>query len=326
MKKILGMGNALVDVLVKIDNDGLLDKFALPKGSMQLVDKTKSTNIISALQELDFEVASGGSAANTINGLANLGISAGYIGKIHDDKYGAIFRQDMTDKGIEAILFEGGQDTGIATTLISEDSQRTFATYLGAAVELSAQDLKPSYFQAYDYLHIEGYLVQNHELIESAVLLAKDSGLKVSMDLASYNIVEANLEFLIDLVSKHVDIVFANEEESKSFTGKSPEAALIAISEMCEIAVVKVGAKGSMVKHGDEVFSSEAIQANPVDTTGAGDLYASGFLYGLAHDLPLNKCASIGGVLAGNVIEVVGPKMNKDRWNTIQQKINAIQK
>lgn len=324
MKKVLGMGNALVDVLVSIHDDQLLDQFGLPKGSMQLVDKEKSQSIINALSHMNFEIASGGSAANTINGLANLGISCGYIGKIHDDKYGKIFTQDMTSKGIEADLMFGEQDTGIATTLISEDSQRTFATYLGAAVELSPEDLKEEYFKGYDFFHIEGYLVQNHELIRKAVKLAKQCGLKVCIDLASYNVVEANLDFLNELIEEFVDIVFANEEESKSFTGAEPEEALQKISAMCEIAVVKIGAKGSLVKRGKEEVFVESIKANPIDTTGAGDLYASGFLHGLSHDLSLEKCARLGSLLGGNVIEVIGPKMDEDRWAKIKSAVSEI--
>ncbi len=324
MKKVIGMGNALVDVLVRIDDDQLLEKFDLPKGSMQLVDKAKSQMIIETLSDLKFDIASGGSAANTINGLANLGLSAGYIGKIHNDKYGEIFRKDMTEKGIEAILLEGTQDTGIATTLISPDSQRTFGTYLGAAVELTASDIKSEFFDHYDLLHIEGYLVQNHELIETAVKIAKSKGLKVCIDMASYNVVELNLKFLQSLIRNYVDIVFANEEESKAFTGLEPEQALNEISKICDIAVVKIGAKGSMVKRGDEKVFVEAIKADPVDTTGAGDLYASGFLYGLVHDYSLSKCAELGSLLGGNVIEVVGPKMIATRWADIQSKVNQI--
>lgn len=324
MKKVLGMGNALVDVLVRINDDQLLDKFGLPKGSMQLVDMEKSQNLIGELSHFDYEVASGGSAANTINGLANLGISCGYIGKIHDDKFGKIFTEDMTSKGIEADLMIGNQDTGIATTLISEDSQRTFATYLGAAVELTSDDLKEEFFRGYHFFHIEGYLVQNHELIESAVKLAKKCGLKVCIDLASYNVVEDNLDFLKKLVRDHVDIVFANEEESKSFTDTDPEEALGEIAEMCEIAVIKVGAKGSLVKTQNEQVFVEAITANPIDTTGAGDLYASGFLYGLSTGLSLRKCAQLGSLLGGNVIEVIGPKMDEQRWAKIKSGVKSI--
>ena len=324
MKKILGIGNALVDVLVRIDDDALLEKFNLPKGSMQLVDKEKSKELLDALRHFNYDIASGGSAANTINGLANLGSPCGYIGKIQDDEFGAIFRKDMTEKKIEAFLLYGTQDTGIATTLISPDSQRTFATYLGAAVEMTPEDIKDEMFEGYDIFHVEGYLVQNHELIKSAIEKAKSHGLQVSIDLASYNVVESNLEFLKDIVRNSVDIVFANEEEAKAFTGKEPEDALDEIASMCDIAVVKVGAKGSLVKSGDQKTMTGAFSATPVDTTGAGDLYAAGFLHGLAGGHDLEKCAKLGSLLGARVIEVIGPKMDKHRWAGINNDLKKI--
>ncbi len=324
MKKVLGMGNALVDVLIRIHDDSLLQKFDLPKGSMQLVDLDKSRFMQESMQNLNFEIASGGSAANTINGLANLGAPCGYIGKINNDRNGENFKADMTSKGIEARLFIGNQPTGVATTLISSDSQRTFGTYLGSAVELSASDLNLEFFHGYDILHIEGYLVQNHELLEKAVILAKEDGLKIAMDMASYNIVAANLDFLQSLVRKYVDILFANEEESMSFTGKEPLAALDEIAGMCEIAVVKIGAKGCLVKVADKVIEVPAIAAVPVDTTGAGDLYASGFFYGMANNLSYEKCARLGSLLAGNVIEVIGTKMDETRWLNIKREVEKI--
>ena len=154
--------------------------------------------------------------------------------------------------------------------------------------------------------------------------LAKSNGLKVSIDLASYNVVEGNLGFLKKLVAEYVDIVFANEEESKSFTGKDPEAALLEIADMCEISIVKVGAKGSMVKTSNEKVFVDAISAKAVDTTGAGDLYAAGFLYGLSNELPLEKCAKLGSLLGGNVIEVIGPKMDAERWSKIKSGVSNI--
>ncbi len=324
MKKVLGIGNALVDILVKIDDDTILEKYGLPKGSMQLVDKEKSKELLGALEQFEYDIASGGSAANTINGLANLGLSCGYIGKIKNDEYGAVFRKDMTSKGIDAILLEGIQDTGIAITLITGDSQRTFATYLGAAVEMTSDDISDEMFDGYDIFHVEGYLVQNHDLIGTAIKKAKNHGLQVAIDLASYNVVESNLKFLKDLVSNDVDIVFANEEEAKAFTGKEPEEALHEIAGMCDIAVVKVGAKGSFVKSGDRQHFVGAIKADPVDTTGAGDLYAAGFLYGLATSHSLEKCAQLGSLLGGRVIEVIGPKMDDHMWSGIRKEAGKI--
>ena len=317
MAKILGMGNALVDMLIQIDGDNFLEKNNLPKGSMQLVDWDTSKSVLSMSEGFERSQASGGSAANTIHGLAKLGVETGFIGKVGKDEIGDFFKQDLFDAGVNPELAESNNRSGLAVALVSPDSERTFATYLGAAVEISAEDLNKEMFQGYDYFHIEGYLVQNYALIERAVQLAKENGLKVSLDLASYNVVEDNLEFLQRIVKDYVDIVFANEEEAKSFTGKEPEEAMHAIAEVAEYAVVKIGSKGSMVKHNGNVYTAGVIDAKSIDTTGAGDLFASGFLFGLHKGVSLDEAARIGSITAGNVIEVIGAKMDEDRWKRI---------
>ena len=207
--------------------------------------------------------------------------------------------------------------SGKAVALVSTDSERTFATYLGAAVELAAADIDPNIFNGYQYFHIEGYLVQNHDLIGEAVKTAKEKGLKVSLDLASFNVVEENREFLKTIIANYVDIVFANEEEAKAFTGKNPEEALLELAHMCDYAVVKIGKQGSLIKHGDEQIQVGIIGIDAFDTTGAGDLYAAGFLYGLVHHLSLKKCGEMGALLSGKVIENLGAKISDKGWEFI---------
>lgn len=314
MKKVLGLGNALVDIVTLLENDTLLNRFNLPKGSMTLVDKTYAQEISDTTDKLTKEIASGGSAANTINGLASLGVDVCFLGKVGNDELGALFAEDMAKNNIHPRLFLGSEPTGRATALISKDSERTFATYLGSAIELTADDLSEEDFEGYHFFHVEGYLVQNNELIEQSMKIAKSKGLTVSLDLASYNVVEDNYDFLHRLVENYVDIVFANEEEAKAFTGEHPEEALNIIAEKSDIAVVKTGSKGSLVKCNGNVVTIDPIKVNSIDTTGAGDMYAAGFLYGLTKGLPLNKCGDIGSLLAGNVIEVLGPKLNKPKW------------
>ena len=321
MAKILGMGNALVDMLIQIDNDDFLTKNNLPKGSMQLVDWDTSKSVLSMSEGFERSQASGGSAANTIHGLAKLGVETGFIGKVGKDEIGDFFKQDLFDAGVNPELAESDTKSGLAVALVSPDSERTFATFLGAAVEISAEDLTKEMFQGYDYFHIEGYLVQNYALIERAVQLAKENNLKVSLDLASFNVVEDNLEFLQRIVKDYVDIVFANEEEAKSFTGLEPEEALHKIAEVAEYAIVKIGSKGSMVKHQGKVYTAGVIDAKSIDTTGAGDLYASGFLFGLHKGVDLDEAARIGSITAGNVIEVIGAKMDTERWKRIYDMI-----
>ncbi|MBT4730089.1 MAG: adenosine kinase, partial [Bacteroidetes bacterium] len=141
---------------------------------------------------------------------------------------------------------------------------------------------------------------------------------------ASFNVVEDNREFLQEIITNYVDIVFANEEEAKAFTNKTPEESVHIIAEICDIAIVKLGKQGSLIKKGNELYEVGIIEANSVDTTGAGDLYASGFLYGLIKELTLNKCGEIGALLSGNVIEVVGSKMNEERWSKIKEEVKRI--
>jgi len=319
MSKVIGMGNALVDVLTRLQDDNVLSELKFPKGSMQLVNSEDVGRVLLATRHFPRSQASGGSAANTIHGLAGLGIQTAFLGKIGRDEWGDFFRSDLEKRNIKPLLLEGTQESGRAFALISPDSERTFATYLGAAVELEHHDVGDDLFNDYNILHIEGYLVQNRALIQRALQLAKSGGLQVSLDLASFNVVEENLDFLHEMVENYVDILFANEEEAKAFTGLAEEDALHKISEFCQYTVLKLGARGSLIKNGDQIIKVPAIKANSVDTTGAGDLYAAGFLFGLIHGLPMETCGKIGSLLAGKVIEVIGPKLDDNTWEEIKK-------
>ena len=324
MKKILGMGNALTDILLQIEHDAILLTLNLPKGSMQLVNDQKSVEISDALSNYTKKMATGGSASNTINGLTRLGATAGFVGKIGKDDIGDFFTNDSVSNGVTPHLLVSETASGRCIVLVSPDGERTLCTFLGAACELHADDLKLEMFQGYDIFHIEGYLVQNHDLIRKAVRLAKEAGLQVSIDLASYNVVEENLEFLNEIIKAYVDIVFANEDEARAFTGKEPLEALIHISDHCDIAVVKVGKEGSHIKSGTVTVQISPRLANCIDTTGAGDLYAAGFLYGLACDYSLEVCGQIGSLVSGNVVEVLGAKMTEEVWIGIHGDIQKI--
>ena len=324
MSKVLGMGNALVDILTRMEDDELLQRLNFPKGSMQLVDAETSSKVLEHISHLKTEQASGGSAANTIHGLSCLGVQTGFLGKVGNDDLGKFFKKDMSSNNIEPKLLTSDNQSGKAIALISPDSERTFATFLGAAVELSPDDIVEDLFHGYTHFHIEGYLVYNQPLIEKALKCAKEAKLIVSLDLASFNVVEDNHAFLKDMVAKYVDILFANEEEAKAFTKKEEKEALEVMAKDCNIAVLKLGSKGSIIKHFETTFEVGVIPANSIDTTGAGDLYAAGFLYGLVNFLPIDKCGQIGALLSGNVIEVVGPKMEDDRWSRIHSELEKL--
>jgi sugar/nucleoside kinase (ribokinase family) len=323
-KSILGIGNALIDVLINIPDDAVLQKFGLLKGSMTLVDAILSAEIKKETKNNERIIQTGGSAANTVHGIAKLGGKCGYIGKITDDEMGRFYVSDFNANHINTHFFYSSTGTGHATGLVSRDSERTFGTYLGAALELVPEEMTPQIFSQYGIMHIEGYLVQNHALIEAAMKTAKENGLLVSIDMASFNIVEQNLEFLNRIITEYVDIVFANEEEALSLTGKSPLEAVQAISKMCTIAVVKLGAQGSVIKSGDRMIRIEAIPANSIDTTGAGDIYASGFLYALTQELDLEVAGKIGSLLAANVVEVMGAKLPEKTWERLLPQIELL--
>jgi sugar/nucleoside kinase (ribokinase family) len=263
MNKIIGIGNALVDIIIKLQDEEVLKTFSLPKGSMQLVD------IIAA--------------------------------------------------GIKPYISHGNEPTGRAITLVSPDSERTFATFLGSAIELNSQDLDDIPFSNYSVLHVEGYLVQNQKLVEGVLKIAKLNGLKTSLDLSSYNVVSENKEFLRNTIRQYVDIVFANEEEAHALTGKNPEEAAEELALICNIAVVKTGGSGSIVQKGKEQSRIGVVDAHCIDTTGAGDLYAAGFLYGLSRNLHVSRCGKIGALLAGKVIEYLGAKIPSSGWNEIKK-------
>ena len=286
MKSILGMGNALTDILAVLPDDSFLRQFHLPKGSMQHVDMETGDKIWQMLKPLGVQYVAGGSAANTITGTAIFGMKSGFIGKVGDDELGHLFKSDQEQYGIRSTLLKGRNSSGRAMVFITApNAERTFAVYLGAALELGPEDLKPEYFEGYDYFHIEGYLVQNQNLIRRAVEMAT---------------------------------------EARAFTGLDQKAALDEIARHCDIAVVKVGKDGSMVRQGEEYHYIEAWPADTIDATGAGDTYAAGFLYAHSLGMPLKECGEIGSIIAAKVVEVIGTKIDIPRWKSAKQEIREL--
>jgi len=321
MKKILGIGNALVDIMVKIDNDQILSELDLPKGSMQLVDKTRSNLVLDRVKAFEKSNSAGGSTANTIHGLGMLGAKSGFIGVVGEDEFGGAFVRDMVNAGVDLHMVHTKNETGRVVALVTPDFERTFATHLGASAEFSMEFVNNFRYSDYNYVLIEGFLVQDHQLVRTVAEKARAAGLMTAIDLCSYNVVEANRDFLNEIITKYIDIVFANEEEAKALTGMEPRQALDEIASKVKIAVVKIGSKGSMIKSGEASWDIGVIDVQPVDTTGAGDLYASGFLYGLSQGKSLETCGNYGALLSGNVIEFIGSKMSKDRWNAIKAEV-----
>ena len=319
MKKILGIGNALVDILVHIDNDDILDRLGLQKGGMEMIDAQRKREILEVISRMPQTMATGGSTSNTIHGLARLGATAGYIGKVGNDELGRLFRQECERFGVIPHLIESNEDTGVAITFISPNAERTFATYLGAAATMQLDQVDAKILENYDLIHIEGYLIFNHDLILDVCRKAKACGLQISMDMASYNLIESNLDFVKMLLHDYVDIIFANEEEAKAFTGVEQVEALHKLSEDCPVAIVKVGKDGSYIKMDGEVTAIAPVDATRIDTTGAGDIYASGFLYGLVNNYGALKSGNLASYLSARLIEYVGAKLPDEEWQKLKK-------
>jgi len=223
----------------------------------------------------------------------------------------------MENAGTSTHFLYSEIDTGIATTFITSGGERTFATYLGAAATMSPQEMYKEVFENYDLIHVEGYLVFNRELILEICRLAKACGLKISMDMASYNIVEQMHDLFEELLRDYVDIIFANEDEAKAFTGKEEHEAVEKLSEYCSVVVVKLGERGSIVKIDGEVTDIPAVKANCIDTTGAGDIFASGFLYGYTNRLPVKEIGKIASLLGAESVQTIGAHLSDTQWEKL---------
>jgi sugar/nucleoside kinase (ribokinase family) len=323
-KKVICVGNALTDVIKVIDNDNVLTELGLPKGSMQMVDADVQKRLLDLTKRYCATMVSGGSAANTAYATAKLGVDTAYVGLVGTDDYGDFYIKDLEQSGVRPIVSKSSDSsTGVALTFVSQDGERTFATNLGAALGLNPSLLKEEDFKSYDYVHIEGYLVYNQPLVEAIFNIAEANGLKTSIDLASYNVVVENKDFMTSLC-KRANIIFANQDEAFALTNLDADFAAEEISSYCDIAVVKMGERGSIISTKDEIIILDADAGRKkIDTTGAGDMYAGGFLAALCQGLDLRSCGKWGTIVAGSVIEVLGTKMDAQCWAAIHDKIAA---
>ena len=314
MKRVLGIGNALSDALLKVTDDELLS-LGLPKGSTQFTDQEGYRKALLHLGDRIEKWASGGSSANTILSLGHLGATPGFIGKVGVDYPGHTYIENCVRHGVTTHFLHDSLPSGVCISLVSPDGQRTLFDYLGAAANMQPEDLDPTWFEAYDILHLEGYLVQNHDLILRAIDLAKKAGLKISLDFGNFNIVANEHDFFHRLIAD-VDIIFANEDEATAFSGTSDvETSLQLLADTCEVAVVKVGDKGAWARQGSLIEKVDAVPVDHVaDTTGAGDYFAAGFLWGLGQGESLRKSLERGAVLASKVIQTMGASLDETVW------------
>ena len=312
---VIGLGNAIVDVVAETP-DALLAQLDLAKGTMTLVDEDRSKTLYDHMGPA-VEI-SGGSAANTMAAIASLGGDAAYIGKIQDDQLGAVFRHDIKAVGVafDTLPLTEGPATARSLIFVTSDAQRTMATYLGACVELGPDDVDEESVASAKITYMEGYLWDRPKAKEAflkAAKIAHDAGREVALSLSDPFCVDRWRAEFLDLIDGHVDIVIANEDEVISlFETDGFEEAADVIAGKCRLAALTRGAKGSVVVTANE---RHAVEAAPVDklldTTGAGDLYAAGLLYGLTHDLSLPAAARLGSLTAAEVLSRYGARVER---------------
>ncbi len=305
-KRIIGVGSPLVDILSQVPHEHL-DSLDGEKGGMQMVDYQQLQQLIKDAGNHD--LAPGGSAANTILGLLKLGFDGSFLGKLGKDDRGDFFSKSFTDAGGCNSRFKHCEQTptGTCLSLVTPDAERTLRPFLGAAANLLLHEVNEADFKDHDHVHIEGYLLFNRDLAIKTLQAAKNAGCTVSLDLASFEVVNANKDVLPEMLAAYVDMVFANEEEAKAWCDSDdPHAALDTLAEHCETVAVKLGAEGAWVKHADEKVFVDAHKVNAIDTTGAGDLWASGFLYGLLSGLTAEKSATLASKVGSEVVQIMG--------------------
>lgn len=320
--KIIGIGSALVDLLIN-ENDVFLKSVGKEKGGMTLLEDGAEIERILGQSGKKAEIVPGGAACNTIVGVGMLGGEAGFIGMRGEDGYGHSYEEKLKQCNVSCRFFLSKDPTGKVLSVITPDAQRSMFTFLGASTGLAPESITPEMFEDTAIAVVEGYLLFNRDLMKVVLRAAKEAGARIALDLASFEVVEASRDILDDMIKEYVDILIANEDEAEAYTGlKDEEAALEKMAENVEYAVLKVGKRGSMISHKGTVTRVDPdIAEDAVDTTGAGDLWAAGFLYGLANGFSIEKCGRIGSACGAEVVRVIGAQIPDEGWTRINNRI-----
>lgn len=320
---IIGVGSPIVDSIAQVE-ESFLEVVGGEKGGMLLTDALTIGNLIQRIPKVP-HAAPGGSAGNTLFALAKMGASTSFLGKIGNCERGQFYRNRFSELGGDGKRFKvGNAPNGHCLSLVTPDGERTMRTDLGAAMTLMPDEISAQDFAGCTHAHIEGYLLFNAELMQRVIESAKEAGCSISLDLASFEVVHAAKDILPGILKEYVDIVFANEEEASAYTGMTGDYAAMAeqLATLCDIAAVKVGAEGSYIATGGKVEKIAPVPASRVvDTTGAGDLWAAGFLYGWSRKQSLQDCARIGSILGAAVVQTQGAELSEEVW---QEVLNSI--
>jgi sugar/nucleoside kinase (ribokinase family) len=315
---VVCLGNPLMDMTIEVD-DAFLDKAQLKKGTMTLIDDSKHSELLHAIKDKKTFRSTGGSASNTANGVSVLGGKSAFIGMIGKDAIGTQYKKLLEEaKVLPLVATYSGTDkeTGLSMVFITPDKERTMATYLGTALEFSEENITEEIediIKNSKILHIEGYFIElekNFKAVLKAMKIAKDNNVKISMDLSDPGLIQRKNVLLNEIMKDYIDIVFVNENEARAFTGFEELDAAHALSKFCEVSVVKLGSKGSIIKHVDKKNKKESIhnilvrKVEVVNTNGAGDSYASGILYSIAKGISFEKAGKIASYISSRVVSI----------------------
>lgn len=321
---IIGIGSPLLDIIINVDDETLLD-FNLKKGQMHLISGEKSQSILEAINDANKEFLAGGSVANTISGASVVGNRASLVGVIGRDDYGDIYKKQTVDGDVvDKLKKHKKHSTGHAITFITPDQERTFATHLGAAAAIRKDHIADvdTEIKKSKILHVEAYQLEDpktRDAVIHAMDIAKNSDVLVSVDLSDAALIKRTGNLFKDIIHEYVNVVFANECEAREFSGKHEKDAVHDIAKICDVAVVKLGKDGSMIKKGKEVYKIEAQPVKEINTNGAGDMYAAGIIHGIINGLDAKEAGNIASHLAALVVASPGARLDKRHYTDIEK-------
>lgn len=314
--KLIGVGSPIIDSLAQVP-EAFITALEGAKGGMELVDEAQMQSLLEKLEAKPAE-APGGSAGNTTFAVARLGLPATFLGKLGNDAGGDFYRQRFEAIGGTASRFKiDSSANGRCLSFITPDSERTMRTNLGAAMALTPDEVSAADFADCQHAHIEGYLLFNRDLMYKVLDSAKAAGCTISLDLASFEVVNASKDILPSILKDYVDVVFANEDEAHAYTdlGEDYSGMAKALAQLCSIAVVKLGKAGSLIAESDQLHRVEPIVVETaIDTTGAGDYWGAGFLYGWLSGKDLPTAGKMGSIMGAASVQVIGAWLEDDFW------------
>lgn len=320
--EVLTVGDALVDHVLFL-SDETIASLAGQRGGSALIDDKTFHELIQA-SGCKPNLCIGGNTANTLKGLQALGHKCGLITTLGQDQAGEFFINNLRQKGISIFAVPSSDHTGKCVCFVSPDGERTMRTNLGASFKRENVSLETNLFQGISHFHLEGYQLRYPHLVRKLLQMAKAAQATISLDLASFELVEANKEFIWNLLTQEgIDLLISNQDEARALTQCDGKEACALLSKFCTIAIVTVGKDGCIAQTGDHQFLSPALDVPVIDTTGAGDLFLSGFLHGYLTHASLPDCLYMGTLLASNVIQVIGAEIPESQWEKIKQDLSS---